>query len=113
MPATGVVRRTGGHVITVAGLAVGLGAGVLAGALLPSMPWVAVLVAAVLTVVLGGAGFVFSGEVFTASCPCCQARTVATTWRQAFQCRHCRTMCALASLSRRQHLRRVPDGRRF
>lgn len=103
-------RRLGGRVLAGAGLAIGLAAGVLAGSLTPGMPWIALFVAAAFTFLLCSAGFVWSGEIFTASCPCCQARTVATTWRQTFQCRRCQTMCALATLSRRRRVRRVPAG---
>jgi hypothetical protein len=111
MAAMSRARKIGGRILVGAGLAIGLGAGVLAGSVTPGTPWVALVVAAALTVVVCSAGFVWSGEVFTAACPCCQARTVATTWRQTFQCRRCQTMCALAALSRQRHLRRVPAGR--
>jgi hypothetical protein len=111
MAAMGTARKRGGRILAGAGLAVGLGAGVAAGSLVPSMPWLALLVAAACTFAVSSAGFVWSGELFTAACPCCQARTVATTWRQTFQCRRCQTMCALAALSRQRHLRRLPAGR--
>jgi hypothetical protein len=111
MAAMSRARKVGGRILAGAGLAVGLGAGVLAGSHAPGLPWVALLVAAAFTFLVCSAGFVWSGEIFTASCPCCQARTVATTWRQTFQCRRCQTMCALAALSRQRHLRRVPAGR--
>ena len=104
------LRRASGRAITGAGVLTGLGAGAATGLLLPAMPWVAVLVAATLTTALGGVGFLCAGEVFAASCPCCSARTVATTWRQTFQCRRCRTMCALAALSRRRFLRTTGPG---
>jgi hypothetical protein len=111
MAAMSMARKVGGRILAGAGLAVGLGAGVLAGSLVPGLPWVALLVAAALTFLVCSAGFVWSGEIFTAACPCCQARTVATTWRQTFQCRRCQTMCALAALSRQRHLRRLPASR--
>jgi hypothetical protein len=111
MAAMSRARKVGGRILAGAGLAVGLGAGVLAGSHAPGLPWVALLVAAAFTFLVCSAGFVWSGEIFTASCPCCQARTVATPWRQTFQCRRCQTMCALAALSRQRHLRRVPAGR--
>ena len=108
----GRLRRAGGHAISVFGLLVGFGAGAAVGVTFPALPWVAVLVAMTVATIGGGAGFLFAGEVFTAACPCCSARTVATTWRQTFQCRRCQTMCALAALSRRRYLRVVrPAGR--
>lgn len=105
------VRKIGGHSLVGAGLVIALGAGVLVGTVVPSMPWLALIVAAALSLAICSAGFVWSGEVFTAACPCCTARTIATTWRQTFQCRHCQTMCALAAISRRRHLRPLPAGR--
>jgi hypothetical protein len=105
------VRTIGGHALVGAGLVIALGAGVLVGSLVPSMPWLALIVAATLSVAICSAGFLWSGEVFAASCPCCEARTIATTWRQTFQCRHCQTMCALAALSRRRRLQQVSAGR--
>jgi len=111
MAAVSTFRRVGGNILAGAGLAIGLGAGVLAGSVVPGLPWLGLLVAATLTLAVCSAGFVWSGQVFTASCPCCQARTVANTWRQTFQCRRCQTLCALAALSRQRHLRRVPAGR--
>ncbi len=104
-------RRISGYTLAGIGLAVGLGMGVLAGSVVPSMPWLALVVAAGLSLAICGAGLFWSGDVFAASCPCCQARTVTSTWRQAFQCRRCQTMCALAALSRRRHLKSVPAGR--
>ncbi|MGI8913766.1 MAG: hypothetical protein ACR2JY_08275 [Chloroflexota bacterium] len=111
MAALSTARKAGGRILAGAGLVIGLGAGVVAGSVVPTMPWLALLVASTFTFAICSAGFVWSGEVFTASCPCCQARTVATTWRQTFQCRRCQTMCALAALSGRRHLRRLPAGR--
>ncbi|GEM_PF-3373105 len=105
-------RRAGGHAISGAGLVAGLGAGVAVGLLLPAMPWIAVVVSALLVTVLGSLGFVWAGEVFTAECPCCAARTVATTWRQTYQCRRCQTMCALAALSRRRYSPPAPSAGR-
>jgi hypothetical protein len=101
------LRRAGGHAIAGLGLLTGLGGGVAAGVLLPAMPWIALPVAIALVTTLGGAGLVCAGDVFTASCPCCSARAVTTTWRQTFQCRRCRTLCALAAL-RRPYLRSLP-----
>ena len=106
------LRTIGGRAVSALGLPLGLGAGVATGVLLPSLPWLAVPIAASLTLFLGGAGFLFSGEVFATSCPCCQTRTVATTWRQTFQCRSCQTMCALAALRQRRHLRAIGPVRR-
>lgn len=105
MGGTQRLRKAGGRALAGAGMAAGLGAGAATGILLPAMPWIAALVASTLTLTLGGAGFLCSGEVFAASCPCCQARTVATTWRQTFQCRRCQTMCALAALRGRTRRR--------
>ena len=112
MPGPGGLRKIGGHAISVLGLLVGLGAGAAVGITIPALPGVGVLVAMTMATVVGGAGFLVAGEVFTASCPCCSARTMATTWRQTFQCRRCQTMCALAALGRRRNLRVVrPAGR--
>ena len=106
-----MTRRLGGYTLAGLGLAAGLGMGVLAGSAVPSMPWLALVVAAGLTLAICAAGLFWSGDVFAAACPCCQARTVTSTWRQAFQCRRCQTMCALAAISRRRHLRSVPVSR--
>ena len=111
MASVSTIRRVGGNILVVAGLAVGLVVGVLAGSVVPGMPWLGLLVAATLTLAVCSAGFVWSGQVFAVSCPCCEARTVANTWRQTFQCRHCQTLCALAAISRRRYLRSVPTGR--
>lgn len=111
MATISVSRRIGGYGLAGVGLAVGLGMGVLAGSAVPNMPWLALIVAAGLSLAISAGGLFWSGDVFAAACPCCQARTVTSTWRQAFQCRRCQTMCALAALSRRRHLRSVPAGR--
>lgn len=112
MPRDRAFRKAAGRTVAAFGLVAGLGAGAAVGVLLPGLPWIAAFVASFLTVSLGGAGFLFSGEIFATSCPCCQTRTVATTWRQTFQCRRCQTMCALAALRQRRHLRAIrPLGR--
>jgi hypothetical protein len=108
MPKDRTFRKAAGRAIAAFGLIAGLGAGAAAGVFLPALPWIAAFVASFITLALGGAGFLFSGEVFATSCPCCQTRTVATTWRQTFQCRRCQTMCALAALRQRRHLRPMP-----
>ncbi|HEY8744346.1 MAG TPA: hypothetical protein VIU62_14715 [Chloroflexota bacterium] len=111
MAAYSLTRRISGYTLASVGLAISLGMGVLAGSAVPSMPWLALVVAACFSLAICGAGLFWSGDVFAASCPCCQARTVTSAWRQAFQCRRCQTMCALAALSQRRHLRSVPAGR--
>lgn len=112
MPKDRTFRKAGGRAIAAVGLIAGLAAGAAVGVFVPGVPWVAAFIAAFLTLLLGSAGFLFSGEVFATSCPCCQTRTVATTWRQTFQCRRCQTMCALAALRQQRHLRTLrPVGR--
>lgn len=100
------LSTTIGRTITLLSLPAGIFAGVATGVSLSSAPWFAEIIAMLVTVGSGALGFTLSGDIFATSCPCCHSHTIASTWRQTFQCQRCRTRCALATLRQQQFLSR-------
>ncbi|MCL4509158.1 MAG: hypothetical protein M1296_06500 [Chloroflexi bacterium] len=91
-----------GHTIVLFSVILGVLGGVASGIAVPAAPWVGGIVASLLVVAFGGLGFTLAGDIFAATCPCCSSHTVATTWRQTFQCQHCHAVCVLAALRQQQ-----------